>query len=58
LSDRPIQPRYRPTPPPCRTPPGRHRHPPPSRETRPRAAVVNRHWSACAGGPDGLLRAG
>ena len=25
---RPIQPRYRPTPPPCRTPPGRRPHPP------------------------------
>ena len=28
LGSRPIQPRYRPTPPPCRTPPGRRRHPP------------------------------
>jgi len=29
VGDRPIQPRYRPTPPPSRTPPGRRRHPPP-----------------------------
>ena len=28
VGDRPIQPRYRPTPPPCRTPPGRRPHPP------------------------------
>src|SRR6185312_979241 len=28
VGDRPIQPRYRLTPPPCRTPPGRRPHPP------------------------------
>jgi hypothetical protein len=28
VGDRPIQPRYRPTPPPCRKPPGRRPHPP------------------------------
>src|SRR6185437_881111 len=42
VGDRPIEPRYRPPPPPCRTPPGRRPHPPRAQR---HALTRRRAWS-------------